>query len=226
MAPIGAAPFSLACTLNLDAATLVTANGTGPTLFFTWPRLWMHFSSVKKQPMNVWRDERARDIFVGGTTPMEWSTMPLEASSVRHLRHLPRPSLFHLTAWARSDKFGRYGYGSCDRPRCKVLKCKSAYGGCDQTTYLPDKCSVSYSLHIASSICLTFEKRPKIRDVTANMDRTTLLRKDKCTPPWDLKKEREHEAANPGPSISMALMQGRSVTWQDPSSKKALRPDD
>ena len=183
-------------------------------------------SVLKKQPMNVWRDERARDIFVGGTSPMEWSTMPLEASSVRHLGHLPRPSLFHVVACARSDKSCSYGYGSCDRPRCEMPKCKSGYGGCDQTTYLPDNFSVSYSFHNASSICLTSEKRPKIRDVTGIKERTTLLRKDKRTPPWDLKQEREHEAANPGPSISMALLQGRSATWQDPSFKKALRPDD
>ena len=45
------------------------------------------------------------------------------------------------------------------------------------------------------------------------------------TPPWDLKQEREHEAANPGPSISRALMQERTEAWEDPSDKKATRPE-
>ena len=39
----------------------------------------------------------------------------------------------------------------------------------------------------------------------------------------DLKKEREHEAANPGPSISEALKQGRPAAWIDPSGKKEGR---
>ena len=44
--------------------------------------------------------------------------------------------------------------------------------------------------------------------------------KVKHTPAWGLKKEREHEAANPGPSISEALKKVRPDAWTDPSERK------
>ena len=48
--------------------------------------------------------------------------------------------------------------------------------------------------------------------------------KDMHTPPWDIKQEREHEAANPGPSIAEALKEGRQDDWSDPSEMKIRLP--
>ena len=135
------------------------------------------FLVLKKQPMNVWRDERARDIFVGSTTPTEWSTMPLEASSARSRSRQSRPSSFVLADTFQTDRCSRDGYGEWDRP-----------------TELSANFPVAYCLHNFSSICLVDAKKEKIR-------------KAKHTPPWDIKEEREHDAANPGPSISEALKQ-------------------
>ena len=50
------------------------------------------------------------------------------------------------------------------------------------------------------------------------------IMKLKHTPPWDVKQEREHEAANPGPYIVEALMEGRQDDWADPSEKKERQP--
>ena len=63
-------------------------------------------------------------------------------------------------------------------------------------------------------------------DVTGRSNKTTKMRKAKQTPPLDMKEEREHEAGNPGPSISNALLQGRTADWKDPSDKKAFMPSD
>ena len=65
--------------VKVDALRMDPANVTGPICPLQLvTNVDAAFPVKKKQPMNVWRDERARDIFVGGTTPMEWSTMPLE----------------------------------------------------------------------------------------------------------------------------------------------------
>jgi len=48
--------------------------------------------------------------------------------------------------------------------------------------------------------------------------------RDEHTPPWDIKREREHEVANPGPSTGEALKEGRRDGWNDPSENKIRQP--
>ena len=69
---------------------------------------------------------------------------------------------------------------------------KDGYGECDRPIEFSANFPVAYCLHKFSSICPIDAKKEKIR-------------KAKHTPLWDLKKEREHEVANPGPSISEAV---------------------
>ena len=87
---------------------------------------------------------------------------------------------------------------------------RDGYGEWDRPTALSGNFPAAYSLHNFSSIYPTDAEKKKIR-------------KAKHTQPWDIKKEREHEAANPGPSISEALKQGRPAAWTDPSEKKERR---
>ena len=49
------------------------------------------------------------------------------------------------------------------------------------------------------------------------------LLKTKHKPHWDVKEEREFEAANPGPGICEALKLGRPDDWTDPSEHKKER---
>ena len=103
--------------------------------------------------MYVWRYERARDIFVGGTTPTEWSTMPLEASSVSSVSLQSRPSSSEVADIFPKNSCSRNGRGEWDRSNLDRSGNRSGYGEWDRVTEFSRVFPVAYYRHIVSSIC-------------------------------------------------------------------------